>query len=215
MKKLLMIVSALAALSLLAPSSSFARNFDKDFPDYMGMFITSVNGVPADYESCTPVAFLQHLTVKIILMNASIASTGAFECGWDVTGGGLTAFNTNCTITYAAPGIEVGVNTPSAGTYNIIYGFGAPLALTPFTELASLDVFYLDMVPLDFTLRNANPPSIPGVLPVFASADYVTLYPASVIQNGGSATIHFGDANCDVTLPTEDVSWGAVKSLFR
>ena len=209
MKKLLMIVSALAALSLLAPSSSFANPAN----GYMGLFFES--GLPGEDVSCITGAFLDHKTAYVVYLNPIVTSTRGFEAA--------SIFPNRARIPRSSiprfpfpircPLPTWAVNTPPS--YNYITGYGTAQVITGAAfVLATLDIFVLDAGQLDFTLR-ASIPSSGGTTPNVMQDDF-SFFNVALIQDVGSPTLTLNPVGpCGVILPTEDVSWGAVKSLFR
>lgn len=214
MKKLLLTVSALAALTLLAPTSSFAQ------PDLECIGLYFSGGA-----SCTEATFLAHVPAYIVYLNSSLSETRGFECGFDITtpGKDVQVFNTNVSVTYPTPATDVGNSSPADGTYNYITGYGSPLVISsPGVILATLDIFYLDMsTTLEFNLRPAIPSSDPlDANPVVLRPDFTEKVigmhqqqdpasPSLVLKPTGTG------GGCDVVLPDEDMSFGSVKSLFR
>lgn len=216
MKKLLLTVSALAALTMLAPTSSFAQ---ADL-ECIGLYFT--DGTDADLlgDSCTTGAFLDHITAYIVFLNPSLDSSRGFECGISLsTPSKDTMFNTSITTSsYATANVtNVGVNDAVAGTYNWIVGFGDPVTITGSAlTLATLDIFLLDNGQLNFNLRASVPSSDPLDLnPVVLKPDFSELV-VGMHQAGDSPSLIINPAgSCDVILPSEDMSFGGVKSLFR
>ncbi|MFH2051886.1 MAG: hypothetical protein ABIK96_05405 [bacterium] len=212
MKKLLLTVSALAALTLLAPTSSFAQ------PDLECIGLYFSGGA-----SCTEADFLAHVPAYIVYLNPTISETRGFECGFDITTPtkDVQVFNTNVSVTYPTPATDVGVSSAADGTYNYITGYGSPIVISgPAITLATLDIFYLDMATtLEFNLRACIPSSDPlGENPVVLRPDFTEKVigmhhaegsPSLVLKPTGTG------GGCDVVLPDEDMSFGSVKSLFR
>jgi hypothetical protein len=110
-------------------------------------------------------------------------------------------------VTYPLPAIDVGLNNPPH--FNYIVGYNVPLATTPTTVLATLDIFYLDMGTLTFDMRASIPASIPG-LPAILLADF-NILPVSV----GSPTAFLqAPGTCPMKAMPAD-SFGEVRNLFR
>ncbi len=206
MKKLLLTAVALAALTLMAaPHSSYAQD------DYIGLYFD-------DNASCTTGAFLDHVAAYIVYLNPTLTSTRGFECGFDITSPTKDAnFNTSVSVSYPAQFTDVGVNDAAAGSYNYITGYATPVEITGSSFVfGTLDIFILDPGELDFTLRGAIPSSdtVNG-LPMVMLDDF-SLMTMNLAQAEGSATIILNPTgDCGVSLPTEDMSFGAVKGLFR
>ncbi len=205
MKKLLLTAVALAALTLMAaPHSSYAQD------DYIGMYFDG-------NASCTTADFLAHVNAYIVYLNPTLTSTRGFECGFDITSPTATTFNSSVSVTYPTDFVDVGVNDAANGAYNYITGYSAPVAISGNFVFGTLDIFYLDMdTELDFNLRGADPSSdtVNG-LPMVMLDDF-SLMPLNLAPAEGSpALILNGTGDCGVTLPTEDMSFGAVKGLFR
>ncbi len=203
MKKMLLTVVALAALTLMAaPHSSYAQD------DVMGMYF-------ADGSSCTTAAFLDHVTATIVYLNPTLTKTRGFECGIVME----NATNTSITVTYPAPATDVGAPNIGGNNYNYITGYATPQDVPVNGDgfvLATLDIFVLDSGTINFTLRPASPSSdLNEELPMVMLDDF-SLMTTIVAQATGSVTMTLNPAgDCGVVLPTEDMSFGGVKSLFR
>ncbi len=214
MKKLLLTVSALAALTMLAPTSSFADSSN----GYMGLYFP---GTPANGPglSCAEIAFVAHKTIYIVALNPVIPGIKGFECGIDVTSPTLETFNTNISVTsYAGPAVDIGNKDSINGDYNFIVGYNAAVPVVSGSLiLATLDVFYLESAGdrLELTLRAAIPPSHGTPVPLFLNEANEEVQVA-VTQDPASPTLIINPGgDCEVVLPSEDMSFGGVKSLFR
>lgn len=203
MKKLLIAVLALAALSLLAPSSGFAQD---DFVNRMGIYVVD-NGI---YVPTTDVA-APYTTVSayLVLVNPEqdgtpIEGVGGFEC--TVSGEGtyiVTAWN------FSNP---QALNVATAPSFSV--GFGSPSAVTDgFCELIQMDVLYstLDGSPVYLFLNPFEPASIEGYMAIInsGSEDLVAISPSS----GDFAEAVFA-INGEV-VATEDSTLDMIKTMYR
>lgn len=192
---------------------------DNPVTESLGMYF-DVTGTGDPLTSCEQVPFATPITVKILWMNPRWASTGGFECGWDLTGDDAS-FVTPFTVNFPVPGaLDLGAKTPGEGIYNILVGFPVPHPTSPVTEMASMDVFFLEGAPglpevVYVTMRNAMPVSIPGVTtPIVMSADYLTLEPVDMPYAPGSPALQFNGAVCEVQFDKSG-RIADVRNLFR
>ncbi len=189
---------ALALVSLLA-ASAFA-GLDPD-PDMMGLYFDDMG-----MTVCTQGAFIDHIPMYVLYTNPTIATTRGFECG--ITVNGLT--NTSISVTYPTSATDVG--TQDGNTFNYIAGYASPIPTSEVTVLATLDIFYLDQVPLDFYLGPATPSSDPNAMyPMVMLEDFSLMTVGTSTDGGVSAQIN---GEC-IVVDNEDASFGAVKALFR
>src|SRR3989339_566227 len=156
MKKLLMLVSALAALSLLAPNAGYALGEN----GYMGLYFDT-----AGQTSCTTGVFLTHVTAYIVYALPVIDSSRGFQCGIIISSPAKDAqLNTTIAVTYPVPATDVGVN--AYPKFNYITGYSTPQLIGDSFVFATLDIFVLDMdTQLNFTLEYADPVTL-GTKPI-------------------------------------------------
>ena len=208
MKRMLLTVFALAALTLLAlPQGSYAQ-------ETLGMWFEQPD------TSCTTAAFLDHVTAHIVYMNPSIPSTRGFECGYDATlpGAKGAQINTNISVSFPIDVIDVGLDDSGAGTYNRIVGFSTPLPTTSATIMCILDIFVLDAGQINILMRPAAPQSPPiDGNPKVVKEDFNLVSVPLAHASGSEATLKINPVGgaCGVVLDNEDMSFGSVKSLFR
>ncbi len=211
MKKVLLTIFALAALTLLAlPQGSYAQ-------ETMRMFFNDNPTDPLTDYSCTTGNFLDHITAYIIYQNPSLTQTRGFECGYDVTlpGAKGAAINTSITASFPLQATDVGVDNSTAGTYNRIVGFSDPLATSTNTVLATLDIFILDSGEIDITMRPADPQSPPlDGNPKVVKSDF-NLQSVPMWYGEGSPALIINPTGACGVVENEDISFGSVKSLFR
>lgn len=98
------------------------------------------------------------------------------------------------------------------GFTNFICGFGEPAICTEATLLVTLAIGNFAGVEVGFYLHQANPPSIPGVLPVILLTDD-TLMQVGTSNLPGTVTAYMGN-ECMV-VATESCTWDRVKSIYR
>ncbi len=190
MKKLVV----LALVSLIA-SSAFA-GLDGD-NDMMGIYF-DMDGNSV----CASAAFLDHVTAYVLYTNPTLATTRGFELGYDLVG----ATNTSVAKAFPVSATDVGTGN------NIIAGFATPIATSPATVMATLDIFYLDFNPIDIVLRAADPSSNTQGLPMVVREDFSLMTVGFSAPGGPAATIN-GD--CNGVVDNEEASFGSVKALFR
>jgi len=207
MKKVLLTVFALAALTLLAlPQSSYAQ------VEALGMYFA------ANDSSCTTGAFLDHITAYIVYLNPQLPETRGFECGYDLTlpAAKGAAINTNISVSFPVSATDVGVDDSPNGNYNRIVGYSGPVATSGATIMATLDIFVLDAGQIDITMRPASPQSPPlDGNPKVVKGNFDLLSVPQSNASGSASLVINGATPCGVTLDSEDMSFGAVKSLFR
>ena len=219
MKKLLLTVTALAALSLLAPNFSHAEEYsDPTGKGYLGIYLNDGGG---NWISCKGgVAFAASVTAYVVYLGptpAVFTACRGFEAGIDLTLPGKDSqISSFMLTTFPVSSTDVGVNSIPNGTYNIIVGYSAPIAISNAAVLATLTLNYYEAgsAQIDMHLRNAIPPSVDSLtLPMFMDSSY-NLHAVNMIQDG-DLVAQINAPACTVVLPAEDISWGAVKSLFR
>lgn len=207
MKKLLFALSALAALTLLAPAPGSA------YDNILGIMFTdpaaySVDNPLVSYTTGTAVGLVQ---AYVVLINPSVGAVYGYEMGF-TTGGGA-----HLVVSYQSAGpnpIDVG-----GGLGNHIVGFAGPMAITPggATLLGTINVFYQDVTPVTITLAGTSPSSLLGEWAGYPAI----LGPSDLIVIGGTSTA-FGEvtgvinsADGSEIVATDEVSWDSVKSLYR
>ena len=219
MKKLLLTATALAALSLLAPNFSHAQAVtDPAGNGHMGVYLNNGDGL---WNSCVSgIATGSHVQGWIVYLAPAtpvFTQSRGFEAGVDLILPGKDSQITSFfSITYPQQTIDVGVNNLAAGTYNYIAGYSSPISLGLGTVLGTLDLFFLEATgtQIDIHLRASIPPSLPIVTtPMVMDMEFDPIA-VNMIQDG-DIVAQVNAPACTVVLPTEEVSWGAVKSLFR
>ncbi|MFH2052548.1 MAG: hypothetical protein ABIK96_08780 [bacterium] len=154
-----------------------------------------------DSAFCTEANFLDHVRAYIVYDNPTLPAIRGFECGFDITtpGKDIQVFNTNVSVTYPTPAIDVGLSSPPDGTYNYIVGYGSPLVVTGTAlTLGTLDIFYLDMsTTLEFTLRASIP-----------SSDPLDLRPVVVRENFSEYIVELGQVEGSPSLVLKPTGTG-------
>ena len=206
MKKLLFAVSALAALSLLAPSTGLAQ-----FNNHLGLYAdeaaTSVN--------LTEVAAFSTVPVYVVVTNP-------YNTNLDQPVSGIKAVEfqvvppANVTvlgITFTNTAVNVGTSI------NVIAGFGTPVDVSGgMAVVATYSILYMDAAgtaPAPFHLAPAEPASISDMLAIQDAADELLygLYPSSSTYDNPVFGINtIGD---DVVVATDEVTFDSVKALYR
>ncbi len=215
MKKLLFAVSALAALSLLAPSAGFAQGAFNQLGVY-----TDIAGGGDNVNVTVPMytAFTAYLVVTNPyntefddglgnISERAVHRVSAFECQvrW-VAGGGII---TGTTI----PNLGVNFGTPP----DYIVGYDTPIDVVGGAGvLISWTILVGDIDSHEIFMDIFSSPSIPGAMAIADGddvnpGDLVQVFPAS----GGFANPVFGINPVPPVVAIEEASWGNVKSLFR
>jgi len=200
MKKLFFAVSALAALSLLAPSSGFAWD-----PSHLGLY---ADEAATSWHIMDAAPYSSH-TIYVVLTNPTqpdgtteVDFVGGFECMIIPSGGLVTG------TVFPVESVNVGTNT------NIIVGFADPVAVGPDRIVTVATVTYvLTVDSATFTLGLPDPPNPnnPTAMTFLdASLNELPCYPSS---SDWSLPV-FG-VNDDTPVGSEVSSFGSVKSLYR
>jgi hypothetical protein len=209
MKKLLFAVSALAALSLLAPSSGFAQHV---YFNQVGLYTTS-SGLGTNITGTNDVG----VPVSVFLVLSKPAQgesvfpgVKAFECQLNFNPIG-NIFKLGDAL--AADGLNIGDTDHIADGYlEYIVGFSDVVALTADQSIAlvSFTFMNLNVVPVNITLGPPSVPSIPGQMAFLPpSPPLVAMYSAGGAPDAPVFTFN-GQA-----VAVENESFGAVKALYR
>lgn len=207
MKKLFFAMSALAALSLLAPSSGVAQEYNE-----IGLFTTSTP-TPTNEEACYTGSFPGFFECYLILLNpfnttttmAPIAVVGGYEvhlvlpAGFQITSTTLPPNSTNFT---SPPTFFVSGLINVSGTQALL----ATLQIGTFSA-GGEGLIYFEPVPTS--------PSIEGSLAITDAGDNFVIseaFPASDSLADPVFQINMGA--CTI-VDSEDTAWGTVKSLYR
>ncbi len=177
----------------------------------------------SDYTQCTAAFAFEHVTIQVLLACPSYPFIKGFEFGLDID----NQVNSQLTATLAEPGVVTDLEDPGPGAFNMIAHFDEPMPAADEMLLANIDVFFGDINPLYFHLRNSVPSSLGDGLPAYyADPGPVTMPLEPLINcNGWNFAINPFD-DCCITLAKaagsfcgpladENLSWGAVKSLYR
>ena len=199
MKKLLFAMSALAALTLLAPTPSSAEY------GYMGFFFDMDATV---YESAA--APYEIHDMYILLYEHEFTAVKGYEFSF--------------TIEPAANRTITGVSFQGAGPIDVggvvgnhIVGLAAPLPTTAVTHLATVSVFVLSGDPLEFTLKGSDPNSVFGeVVPaVLLEGDAIRSVGTPAWDEGAGMPGVCAIMNGTGVIASDEASWDEVKSLYR
>jgi hypothetical protein len=208
MKKLLFAVSALAALSLLAPSTGFAQHM---YDNQIGLYTTPDGmGATGTDQVSTPVNLYLVLTRPAAVDGTPYAGITAFDCQLNFNPiGGI--FVTNNALN--GEGFNIGETGAIAEGYlEFIVGFADVVTAEPDGSLLLVTLQFINsnIDRVDVTLSPASIPSIPGTmgfLPV--DPPLVEMFPSS-----GSYDDPIFSFNAEAT-PVEEESFGSVKALYR
>ena len=208
MKKLLFAVSALAALSLLAPSTGFAQHM---YDNQLGLYLSPDGmGATGTDQRNAPVNVYMVLTRPASNDGTPFSGITAFDCqlNFNPVGGiFMTGENLN------GEGFNIGDTSQiGAGFLEFIVGFAAevPAEADGSVLLATLQFINSNLDQINITLSPASIPSIPGTI-AFLPGDppLVEMFPSSgswaapIFSFGGEATA------------IEEESFGSVKALYR
>ena len=211
MKKLLFAVSALAALSLLAPSTGFAQH-ESSSNNQVGLFLNADGtGDTGTFEVGVPVS------VYLVLINptdvedaeAPYATINAFECMLNFNGPALFKLAD----TFPPTAVNVGDNSDiNQGFLEYIVGLGtsADVAAGSVTMI-SFQFMATNPGITEITLTQTSAPSIPGVM-AFQSVTGQLREMYNATGTAGNIVFNF-NAVGPVAIETE--SFGSVKALFR
>lgn len=211
MKKLLFAVSALAALSLLAPSTGFAQH-ETSSNNQVGLF-TNPDGTGATSTNQIGAA----VPVYLVLINptdefnaeAPYGTINAFECTLNFTGGSLFKLAD----TLPATAVNVGDNSDiNQGFLEYIVGLGTSKdVVAGSVTLISFQFMAISPDRTDISLSMTSAPSIPGVMAYQSvSGQLRRMYNAA----GSEGAINF-TFNAAGPVAVENESFGSVKALFR
>ena len=212
MKKLLFAVSALAALSLLAPSTGFAQIHDYD--NQVGLFLSADGtGGTNSNDIGTPVFVYLVLLRPVDDLNggAPYGDINAFECTLTFTGGALFKLGDALPPT----GINVGDNTDiGQGFLEYIVGIGTSVPVT-LGSVTLITFQFMATTPAEtiIALTPTSRPGIPGEMAFQSVSGQLRI----MYDAGGEAdapVFSFNGVDGGV-VAVEDASFGSVKSLYR
>ena len=207
MKKLLFAVSALAALSLLAPSSGFAQHV---YFNQVGLYMDANGfGATGTNDVGTPVNVFLVLT-KPAMGETVFPGVKAFECQLNFSPVG-NIFKLGDAL--AAEGLNIGdVDNIAMGYLEYIVGFSDVVALQPDESIALITFTFMNLNAgeVDITLGPPSTASIPGQM-AFLPPDppLVAMYPSSGATD--AAVFKFNG----MAVAVENETFGAVKALYR
>ena len=216
MKKLLFAVSALAALSLLAPSSGFAQHV---YFNQIGLY-TTADALPDPLDPDAPITGTSDVglptTVFLVLTRPAEGETvytgiRAFEVriNFNPTGGLFMLSGA-----LAAPGLNIGdVDNIGSGYLEYIVGFGSAVPVAPSESVVLVTFSFLNQnaVPVLVTLSPPVAGSLPGQM-VFSPDPATALF--EMFSSAGSVDDAAFTFN-GVAVATEDATFGSVKALYR
>lgn len=204
MKKLFFVASALAALSLLAPSIGFAQRADNQF----GLYSEAAAGAGTqNIAADTGTPFFAYLVLTVPVDNDmnEVTSIEAFEFMVTFSNGAMV-FKLSETLPPGA--INVGDATSPALGLDYTVGLATPIQVTGGNvTVVSFQFMVQTADPIEIFIVNSRNGEMQ-----FQEASGKTLvqaYPASSDQNLPAASF-----NGTVTA-TESETWGGVKALYR
>lgn len=200
MKKLAFALTALAALSLLAPTPGSAEQAT------LGLYL---DADAQTYEVASLAAGLH--TVYVCMVEHDVVALYGYEWGFSVTGtGGMVTAVTNL----GTGPIDVGADP----TYDHIVGLASPMTCDPVTVIGQIGVFMMNTEPLYFTLHGASTNSVPG-----SNTPSLLLDSDRIIRAGTSGwdeslqepTICLSINEVGTVVATDEVTLDGIKSLYR
>jgi hypothetical protein len=209
MKKLLFVVSALAAFSLLAPSSGFAQWENK-----IGIYTTAV--APESGGTSMTLAASTPTNIYFVLTNPmnggqEVQSVEAFEF--------KVAYNPSATFFKLAESFPVdALNVGTAPEY--VVGYASPVAVGADRQITLMTWQCMILTPTqhDLFIELPSIPSLAGSL-AYQDADALSgdlLVAATSSSNDYAAKVFsFNPAAGEEPIATENESFGNVKALFR
>jgi hypothetical protein len=210
MKKLLFVVSALAALSLLAPSTGFAQS-PHVYPNQVGLYAFS-DGTGATGTDIIGAAVLVYLVLtKPEADGVTVTNINAFECTLNFNPAG-NLFK----LAEVFPGnnVNVGDNSDiSQGFLEYIVGFATEHPVTDESiTLVTFTFMHTAGGVIEVSLSPTSKPGVPGEM-IYQNAavpgDLRIMHTAAG-PDGGPVYIFDGSA-----VATENESFGSVKALYR
>ena len=212
MKKLLFAVSALAALSLLAPSTGFAQIHDYD--NQVGLFLAADGTGGTNSNDIGSPVFVYLVLLRPVDEdngNAPYPDINAFECMLNFSGGALFKLGD----TLPPTGINVGDNTDiNQGFLEYIVGLGTSQLVTD-GSLTLITFQFMATSPAETIIRltPTTAPSLPGEMAFQSvSGQLRVMYNAG--GSADAAVFSFNGADGGV-VAVEDASFGSVKALYR
>ena len=211
MKKLLFAVSALAALSLLAPSTGFAQHV---YDNQLGLYLTD-DGFGATGSDDIGAEIAVYLVLTRPATPSGVAWDGitAFECqlNFDPAGGIVKTSDA-----LNGSGLNIGdVNNLANGWLEYIVGFAAEVPKDVNDAVLLVSFRFIHLVP---GVINVTLGPITSAIPSLQDKmSYVTpnqtldeMFPSSGAPDAPVFTFGGG-----TVVPVEDASFGSVKALFR
>jgi hypothetical protein len=211
MKKLLFAVCALAAISLLAPSAGFATPDPGVWNNRIGFYTTAT----ADAASLPSMAATTPFNVYMVVCNPTgadglPAAVDAFECSVSVTGPSYFR------LTETLGG--TGALDVDSATNGYAVGFAAPIPPTNgFCLLVTWNCMLMAPAssgsPWNMYMGPASIPSVPGGYMAVNVPSSDPMLQSCLPSSGDFAQAVFSIG--ETVVPDEDVTFGAVKALFR
>ena len=200
MKKLVVLL----CLACLVFASGAIAQIDPD-EDRIGVYFdTGATIYCIDYPAGGPQPAYLCLTNPSYL-GADGEAVSGWECNLEITEG---VFILEVDI---SNGVNVG--TPP----DFIVGLVTPLPWSPVIVLATAQIGVFTLNPINFTLHPASPSSFDPPSPGYAAGDDPgLLIPLGYSAGGEVVCAGINDPECESTVvPTEDATWGGVKSMYK
>jgi hypothetical protein len=207
MKKLIYVLSALAALSLVAPSAGFAQAYNQ-----IGVYLDDEATV---YNHT--MAGTGQLELKVIVTHAynqntvpagvPVTQIAGFEAGLLFEG---TAGIFRAAVTYPTSAVNVGNDN------NLLVGYDTPLLVSgDATLLCSLPLFTTSVGTMTVKMTPASPASIAGLMAIADKTvdpqELVPMYPSSGDFDMPVFALNIEGGIVD----TEDTSFDNIKAMYR
>jgi len=219
MKKLFFAVSALAALTLLAPNAGFAGTAFNQ----LGLYTDEVGTESAASIDIAPsTQFNVFLVVNRPVNEAFVDGNGTppfqrvmnevsgYECAvgfWDSNDALIPGLFVLAT-TFNGNAVRLGTGG------NFVVGFASPIPVTAGAAmLTTFNIMVLDTNPKEIFLDVSTPASLPGTMAIVDGA-IVNDNLQAAFPSSGNLSAHVFGINTGV-VAVENESWGGVKALFR
>jgi len=197
MKKLAFALSALAALTLLAPTSGIAAQ------GTLGVYFDTDATI---YET-TSTPYVQ-VSAYVSVVAHDFDNIFGYEFGYTIEG----AHTVTGTLLQGSGPIDVG---GAAG--NHIVGLASPMVADPVTVVCIINIFVLDTNPIFITLTGASPNSVPGsnTPAVLLAGDVIARCGVSGWDPVNELPDRCAAINGTGIVSVDQTSLDAVKSLYR
>lgn len=206
MKKLFFAVSALAALSLLAPSTGFAQVTYT--PSHLGLYTEAM-------EVNAALPQFQQMVVNLVITtpyngeeSRDVAWVGGYECGIVLNGSGLLT-----TVTWPT---ATALNVGTADNQIVAFGPNPIQVVDGAAVLANFNFLNTGDGPLTITLIPAEPTSVPGMMAFLDDEGTVNGGLLPLMTSAGDFANPVFGFNADPQIVATDASsFDNIKAMYR